>query len=207
MKFCRARSWVGIIAILLAIPAMAQTTLQLTFNLDVNYLFGDPVNYYWGSGTVAPLGSATLSGTYDAGNISLDIGLPSGGDSFTIASSTIVAGPSGCIIIGAVTAGIGTFTNATGSANLVYAPCGPQEVGAGSIVVTGRHGHDQDSERGSVQRCPKKANVFLSFGQSECADAGDFSRQWNAEPCFIYRSDERTNLVEHRTDRWHGGRP
>jgi hypothetical protein len=35
-----------IIAVLFAVPALAQTTPQLTFNLSVNYLFGNPENYY-----------------------------------------------------------------------------------------------------------------------------------------------------------------
>jgi hypothetical protein len=87
-------------------------------------------------GNRRPAGSATLNGSYDAGNISMDIGFPSG-DSFQIAPSTIVARINGCTIIGTVTGGSGAFTNATALANLTYAPCGPQEVGAASIVVTG----------------------------------------------------------------------
>ena len=46
--------WLRVIVILFAVPAAAQTTLQLTFHLNVNYLFGNPENYYWCSGTVAP---------------------------------------------------------------------------------------------------------------------------------------------------------
>ena len=38
--------WLRVIVILFAVPAAAQTTLQLTFHLNVNYLFGNPENYY-----------------------------------------------------------------------------------------------------------------------------------------------------------------
>jgi uncharacterized protein (TIGR03437 family) len=127
-------AWGTVAVISAGFNASAQSTIDLSFNLDVDYVLANPVNFYRGAGSVTPFGGAMLTGTFST-SASLEITLPDG--SFDIASTAITASANECTIIGTITGGTGVFAHSSGSVNLNYSPCGPDVPPVGSVQLTG----------------------------------------------------------------------
>lgn len=127
----------GVVALLsTASSAAAQTTIQLAFNFNVNYVIEEPENQYWGPGSVTPFGNATLTASGST-TFSIEISL-SDGDSFHINVTGVSAGAANqCILTGPIDSGTGRLANATGSVNLLSMPCGPNVPPVGSEQLTG----------------------------------------------------------------------
>jgi uncharacterized protein (TIGR03437 family) len=117
--------------------AHAQTTTQITFNFNVDYVLGMVENTYTGSGTLAPFGSTTFQAveTFSPAQISVTFTVANG-STFQATATSPSYGSGGCVIPFTIAGGTGEFANATGSLTVSYA-CSTTVQESGSFPISG----------------------------------------------------------------------
>ena len=181
------------------VPAPAQTTTQITFDFEVDYVLGMTVNNYSGTGTIAPFGSASAVATETfpapTSPIIKSSFTISSGDTFNGTAGEPSIGSSGCMIVSTITGGTGIFAGATGSFTLNYT-CAGSGSSVGTAHFTGTGSITTISGRTSVSPgalsfsfleggpAPASQPVFLSnqTAQANTFDAGSDQNWLSVSP-------------------------
>ena len=118
-------------------------TIDIKADFDVDYVYGETLNTYGGTGTIDPFGPATIQATYGGtGPLTLTFTFLNGaasilvGDFFQVTGVPSSGGLGSCSIASGLTGGAGVFSNASGTLNLYYA-CSPDAPPAGSFRLSG----------------------------------------------------------------------
>jgi uncharacterized protein (TIGR03437 family) len=149
--------------VLAGCQAHAQTTTQITFNFNVDYVLGMVENTYTGSGTLAPFGSTTFQAVETFAPIQISVTFTvANGSTFQATATSPSYGSGGCVIPFTIAGGTGEFANATGSLTVSYA-CSTTVQESGSFPISGTGSITTTNAGGTFSRSPSA--LAFSFVQ------------------------------------------